>query len=407
MTAQPGCVVVGAGLAAANVVETLRENGYDGSITLIGDETDRPYERPPLSKDYLQGKSAIDDAYVHDERWFADNNIDTRFGETVIAIDPQAHHVQLASGGTVDYRELVIATGSSARTLDIPGMQLSGVHTLRRIGDSDALRAAFTSGRRVVVIGAGWIGLEVAAAAEKAGCRVTVLEYAAKPLGAVLGDELADHFADLHRSNGVDLRTGVSVSAIVGSGGAVTGVQAGDELLEAEVVVVGVGAKPNVELAVAAGLDTGGAKGNGIEVDERLRTSDPSIYAVGDVANAFNSRLGGRLRVEHWDNAIRQGKLAAGSILGSGESYDWQPYFFTDQFDLGMEYVGHAGPDDDVVIRGDKSAGEFIVFWLSDGRVTAAMNVNIWDVNDDLRTLVGREISPDRLADNDIELTDL
>ncbi len=407
MTAEPGCVVVGAGLAAANVVETLRDKGYDRSITLIGDEHDRPYERPPLSKDYLQGNAAIDDAYVHDEGWFADNNIDTRFGETVTAIDPKAHAVTLASGGTLDYRELVIATGSSARTLDIPGVELSGVHTLRRIGDSTALRAAFTAGRRVVVIGAGWIGLEVAAAAQKAGCQVTVLEYAAKPLGAVLGDELADHFADLHRSNGVDLRTGVSVSAIVGSGGAVTGVRAGDELLDADVVVVGVGAKPNVELAVAAGLDTGGANGNGIEVDEQMRTSDPAIYAVGDVANALNSTLGRRLRVEHWDNAIRQGKLGAGSILGSGERYDWQPYFFTDQFDLGMEYVGQASATDDVVIRGDKSSGEFIAFWLSDGRVSAAMNVNIWDVNDELRALVGREIAPDRLADNDIELADL
>lgn len=407
MTAGPGCVVVGAGLAAANVVETLRDRGYDGTVTLIGDEHDRPYERPPLSKDYLQGNAAIEDAYVHAQSWYAEHAVDTRFGETVTAIDAKARTVTLSAGGTLDYRELVIATGSRARTLDIAGMDLSGVHTLRRIADSNALRAAFTTGKRVVLIGAGWIGLEVAAAAQKAGCRVTVLEYAAQPLGTVLGDELTQYFADLHRSNGVDLRTGVSVSGIVGSGGTVSGVQVGDELLDADVVVVGVGATPNIELAAAAGLDVGGEKGNGIEVDEHLRTSDPAIYAVGDVANAFNSTLGRRLRVEHWDNAIRQGKLAAESILGSAASYDWQPYFFTDQFDLGMEYVGDCGAGDDVVIRGDKTTGEFIAFWLADGRVNAAMNVNIWDVNDDLRALVGREIDADRLADTDIALTDL
>ncbi len=405
-TNEPGCVVVGAGLAAANVVQKLREQNYDGSITLIGDEHELPYERPPLSKDYLQGNAAIDDAYPHDQAWYADQQIELRLSETATGIDRQAKRVTLAAGGTVDYRHLVIATGSSARTLDIPGMDLAGVHTLRRIGDSNALKAAFTDGAAVAVIGAGWIGLEVAAAARKAGCVVTVLEYADQPLGSILGDELARHFAELHRSNGVDLRTGVAVTEIVGTGGSVTGVRTKDEEIAADVVVVGVGAAPNVDLAQGAGLELADQAG-GILVDEHLRTSDPAILAIGDVAAAMNTTLGRRLRVEHWDNAIRQGKLAAATILGTGEAYDWQPYFFTDQFDLGMEYVGNSSADDDVLIRGDRSSGEFIAFWRNGGKLTAAMNVNIWDVNDELRALIGREIPAERLADASVALTDL
>lgn len=405
-TTEPGCVVIGAGLAAANLVQALREQNYDGSITLIGDEHELPYERPPLSKDYLQGNAAIDDAFPHDRAWYADQRIDLRIGEAATGIDRQAKQVTLAASDAVDYRHLVIATGSSARMLSIPGMELTGVHTLRRIGDSNALKAAFTDGAAVAVIGAGWIGLEVAAAARKAGCRVTVLEYADQPLGNILGDELARHFTELHRSNGVDLRTGVAVTEIVGTGGSVTGVRTKDDEIAADVVVVGVGAAPNIDLAQRAGLELADQTG-GIVVDEHLQTSDPSILAIGDVAAAMNTTLGRRLRVEHWDNAIRQGKLAAATILGSGETYDWLPYFFTDQFDLGMEYVGNSGAGDDVLIRGDRSSGEFIAFWRSAGTLTAAMNVNIWDVNDDLRALIGREIPAERLTDTSVALTDL
>lgn len=403
MTDAPGIVVVGAGLAAAKAVETLREGGFDGTITLIGDEPERPYERPALSKDYLQGASTSDDLFVHPEGWYADHRVDTRFGDAAVSIDRDARSVTLASGDTIHYDQLLLATGSRPNQLSIPGANLAGVFSLRRISDSDQIRAAFASAKKLVVIGAGWIGLETASAARSAGLDVTILEYAPLPLQRVLGDELAAYFGDLHRANGVDLRTSVSVTGLKGVDGRVTAVRIGEESIPADLVIVGVGISPNAELAAEAGI----AVDNGITVDERLRTSDPTVFAAGDVANACNSALDSSIRVEHWDNAIRQGQLAAKSMLGEKDTYDWQPYFYTDQFDLGMEYVGHASAEDDVVIRGDKDSGEFIAFWLGDGILKAGMNVNIWDVNDDIRALIGSSIDPSRLADPGVPLTDL
>ncbi len=403
MSDSPGIVVVGAGLAAAKAIETLREEGFEGAITLIGDEADRPYERPALSKDYLQGKKSSDDLFVHPEGWYDDHQVDTRFGDAAISIDREARTVTLASGDTIPYDQLLLTTGSRPNTLKIPGADLAGVFSLRRIDDSDQIRASFSSAKKLVVIGAGWIGLETAAAARAAGLDVTVLEYAALPLQRVLGDELATYFAELHCKNGVDLRTSVSVTSLDGTEGRVTSVRVGDEEIPADMVIVGVGISPNSELASEAGI----AVDNGITVDERLRTSDPTIFAAGDVANARNAALGDAIRVEHWDNAIRQGKLAAKSMLGEEVAYDWQPYFYTDQFDLGMEYVGYASAEDDVVIRGDKDSGEFIAFWLSEGVLKAGMNVNVWDVNDDIRALIGKTVDPARLADPDIALSDL
>ncbi|MGV1007978.1 MAG: NAD(P)/FAD-dependent oxidoreductase [Dermatophilaceae bacterium] len=403
MTEQVGCVVLGAGLAGANVVQGLREGGYDRPITLVGDEPERPYERPSLSKAYLQGTEERAGLFVHDEAWYAAHQVDTRFGTTARAIDRGSKLVHLDGAAQLPYQQLVLTTGATPRALDVPGFGLAGVHTVRRIGDSDALRAAFAAGPRVVVVGAGWIGLEVAAAARAAGCEVTVLEYAGRPLERVLGPRLGEHFAALHRANGVDLRTGVSVTAIEGSTGRVVGVRTDAGLVPADLVVVGVGAAPNTQLAAAAGLPVD----NGILVDEQLRCEDPAVYAAGDVANALHAGLGRRLRVEHWDNAIRQGRLAAAVILGRPQRYDWQPYFFTDQFDLGMEYVGHSDPGDDVVVRGDTAGGEFVAFWMRDGALTAAMNVNVWDVNDVLRELLGRTVDPARLADPGIELSAL
>lgn len=397
-----GTVVVGAGLAAAHVVATLREQGYAEPVTLVGDEVDRPYERPPLSKSYLQGASPRDQVFVHEADWYADHGIETRFGAAVTAVDRAARTVQLADGTALAYDHLVLATGSSPRTLDVPGAGLAGVHTLRRLADSDALREELATRSRLVVAGGGWIGLEVAAAARLAGLDVTVLEYAAQPLLRVLGPELGAFFADLHREHGVDLRTGVGVEAFEGSAGRVTGVRAAGEVVPADVVLVGVGAAPNVGLAARAGLATDPA--GGIPVDEHLRTADPAVLAAGDVAQAHNTALGHSLRVEHWDNAIRQGALAARSILGQDAVHDWQPYFYTDQYDLGMEYVGYADSDDSVVIRGDRGTREIVAFWLRDGCVRAAMNVNVWDVNDQLRALVGRHIEPARLADEDVPL---
>ncbi|QGH69594.1 NAD(P)/FAD-dependent oxidoreductase [Pseudactinotalea sp. HY158] len=403
-----GTVIVGAGLAAAHVASTLTGGGYTGPITLIGDEGERPYERPPLSKEALQGTADYADAYVHDEAWYREAGIALHLDDAAVAIDRAARTVRLTSGATVGYGRLVLATGAHARALPVPGADADGVFMLRRMADSKRLRDVLTTGARVVIVGGGWIGLEVAAAAVLAGASVTVLEAGEAPLGRILGSVLGDHFAGLHRAHGVDLRTRASVVEIVTTEGRATGVRldSGEEL-PADVVLVGIGAVPNTELASAAGLDVDG----GVLTDEHLVTSDPAVLAIGDVANAHNSLRGERLRVEHWDNAIRHGTLAGRVILGENATYDWQPYFFTDQYNLGMEYVGLGSGSDILVVRGDltaaEAAGEFIAFWLREGVVTAAMNVNIWDVNDDLRALIGRRIEPGRLADDGIGLADL
>jgi 3-phenylpropionate/trans-cinnamate dioxygenase ferredoxin reductase component len=398
-----GTVIVGAGLAAAHAIGTLREGGYPDPVTLIGAEPELPYERPPLSKSYLQGGGGR--PHVHDAGWYADRRVDVRTGTRATGIDRSARLVRLDSGDPVPYEHLILATGAQPRTLPIPGTDLPGVQTLRTLADSDRLRAALARDERWVIIGAGWIGLEVAAAARGAGRQVTVLEYAPLPLQRVLGDRLGRHFRDLHAGNGVDVRTGAAVQAIETSAAGLA-VRVDGELVGADIVVMAVGIRPDTDLAEQAGLAVDGTAG-GIVVDEQLRSSDPHILAAGDVAAAHNTALGRRLRVEHWDNAIRQGRLAAGTILGTGGRYDWQPYFYTDQYDLGMEYVGHAGPEDRVVVRGDMAGGKFIAFWLAGERVTAAMNVNIWDVNDELRRLVGRELPADRLADAGVPLSDL
>lgn len=400
MTDRSGTVAVGAGLAAAHVVQTLREGGYDRPVTVVGAEPVRPYERPPLSKGYLQGQAEVSTVFVHGDTWYAGHDVDLRLGVTVTALDRSARTVALDSRDRIEYDRLVLATGASPRALDVSGADLAGVHSLRSLADAKKLREALTDGRRAVIIGAGWIGLEVAAAARAAGVDVTVLEAAPVPLLRALGERLGGYFADLHRGHGVDLRLQTATSALEGEGGKVTAVRAGSQLFPADLVVVAVGVAPNAELAAAAGLEVD----NGIVVDDRLRSSDPAILAVGDVANAYNTALGARLRVEHWDNAIRQGSLAGKVILGEPAQYDWQPYFFTDQYELGMEYVGHGAPDDDVVIRGDIGSGEFIAFWLRDAVITAAMNVNIWDVNDELRRLVGAAAARDKLADPEVPL---
>jgi len=398
---QRGVVIVGAGLAAANVASTIREAGDQRSVTIIGDEGRRPYERPGLSKGVLQGRDEPESLYVHDTEWYDQHGIQTRFKDPATAIDLTERTVRLASGESVEYADLVFATGARPRNLDLAGVGLAGVHSLRRIPDSLALRESFGEGRRLVVIGAGWIGLEVAAAASEAGVEVTVLEYADVPLRGALGERMGRHFARLHRGHGVNLRTGITVTGIEGRE-AVTGVRAGGELFPADLVVVGVGAVPNTELAQRAGLTID----NGIVVDDHLRARD-HVFAIGDVANATNAALGARLRVEHWDNAIRQGGLAGRMVLGEDARYDWQPYFFTDQFDLGMEYVGRSAADDDVVVRGSEESGEFIAFWQRHGVVTAAMNVNTWEVNDDLRVLIGRQIDSRRLTDDRLALAEL
>ena len=348
--------IVGAGLAGARAAENLRAEGFDGRVVLFGADAQLPYERPALSKGYLQGTAEV--PFVHPAEWYAQQDVDLRLGTRVTALDPSAHEVETADGDRLRYTKLLLTTGSSVR-------RLADAVTLRTLDDSDRLRAALRSGTRVVIVGAGWIGLEVAAAARVAGAEVTVLEQAPAPLLAALGPEMAAVFARLHVEHGVDLRCGVTVRAVKSDG-----VLLDDETIPADLVVAGIGVTPDVDLARAAGL----AVDNGIVVDEHLRSSAPDVWAAGDVANAYHPFAGRHVRVEHWANALHQPVVAAQAMLGKDAVYDRLPYFFTDQYDLGMEYTGFGGGE--VVVRGDER--EFVAFWLRDGRLTAAMNVNVW-----------------------------
>ncbi|MDT4920592.1 MAG: 3-phenylpropionate/trans-cinnamate dioxygenase ferredoxin reductase component [Pseudonocardiales bacterium] len=392
-------VIVGGGLAGAKTAEALREQGYAGPVTLVSAEDQLPYERPPLSKGYLAGKDAFDDAVVHPAEWYAEHDVTLRLGTEVAAVHPDDSAVELAGGERLEYGALVLATGSAPRRLPIPGADTA--LTLRTRADSDAIRATFGDGKRLVIVGAGWIGLEVAAAARDKGTTVTVLESADLPLLAVLGREMATVFADLHREHGVDLRFGVSVAEI-----AADGVRLADgAFVPADAVLLGVGAAPRTELAEQAGLDTE----NGVLVDASLRTSDPAIWAVGDIASQDHPVLGRRVRVEHWATALNQPAVAAAAILGTGtdgsSAYTELPYFFSDQYDLGMEYVGLAGPDARVVTRGDVAAREFVAFWLDgDDHVLASMNVNVWDVVDEIKPLISerRPVDVAKLTDAEV-----
>jgi 3-phenylpropionate/trans-cinnamate dioxygenase ferredoxin reductase subunit len=393
-------VIVGGGLAGAKTAEALRAQGFDGDVTLLAAEPQLPYERPPLSKGYLIGKASFDEAVVHPEDWYCDHRIDLRRGTRAGAIDAIGHRVGLADGAAIGYDKLVLATGARPRRLSLPGADAAGLHYLRTREDSDAIRACLSDGQRLIIIGGGWIGLEVAAAARGAGTTVTLLAAAELPLLSVLGPELAQVFADLHRANGVDLRLGVRVDAIATSHGRAVGARLSDgTTIEADAIVVGVGAAPDLTLAESAGLDLD----NGVLVDASLRSSDPDIYAVGDIANHDHPVFGHRVRVEHWATAFKQPAVAVAALLGQHTSYTELPYFYSDQYDLGLEYVGYApnGSYDQVVVRGDLASREFVAFWLAYGRIKAAMNVNVWDVVESIkpRITAGWGVNSDRLAD--------
>ena len=402
----PTFVIAGASLAGAKAAEMLRDEGFDGEIVLLGAETERPYERPPLSKGYLLGNDELDSAYVHPEDWYAGHGVDLRMGVIVTAIDRGASAVTVSGPGGAEmllYDKLLLTTGASPRRLDFPGSDRPEVLYLRTVADSQQLRAAFQPGTRVVVAGAGWIGLETTAAARSNDCPVTVLEPQPGALQDQLGPELGAVFADLHRAHGVEFRFGERAvefrpGMVITSGGA---------QVPADVLVVGIGAAPNDALAAAAGLEVG----NGVLTDSALRTSDENIFAAGDVANSFHPLLGRRVRVEHWANALSGGPAAARSMLGQPVEYDPVPYFYSDQYDLGMECAGLPSPGtyDQIAYRGDRAALEFIAFWLSRGTVVAGMNVNVWDVNDDIQALIrsAREVDLSRLANPDIPLPEV
>lgn len=408
MSASSTFVIVGGGLAAAKAAAALRDNGFDGAIVLIAEEQQLPYERPPLSKEFLAGKKTLADFTVNAADWYPEHNVDLRLGTRAVSLDPAGHTVALADGASVRYDKLLLATGSRSRRVPIPGADAEQVHYLRTFDDAAALSAALGQGGSLAVVGAGWIGLEVAASARQRGVDVTVVETARVPLQAALGAEAGEVFAALHREHGVDLRLGATVAEISTAGGVATGLLLGDgSQISANAVLVAVGAQPNTELAADAGLATGDG---GVLVDATLRSSDPDIYAVGDIAAAEHPLLGGRIRTEHWANALNQPAVAVAGMLGEHAEYDALPYFFTDQYDLGMEYVGHAPGYDRAVFRGDVDGREFTAFWLAaDNRVLAGMNVNIWEGLDDIKALIRSktQVDPARLADAQLPLAEL
>lgn len=411
-------VIVGGGLAGAKAAETLRTEGFTGRVILVCDERDHPYERPPLSKGYLLGKEERDSVFVHEPAWYAQHDIELHLGQTVVAIDRAAKTVHYGDDGThVRYDKLLIATGAEPRRLDVPGTDLAGVHHLRRLAHAERLKGVLASlGRdngHLVIAGAGWIGLEVAAAAREYGAEVTVIEPSPTPLHGVLGPELGSVFAELHEAHGVRFRFGVQLTEIVGQDGMVLAARTDDgEEHPAHDVLAAIGAAPRTALAQAAGLEIADrAHGGGIVVDDHLRTSDPDVFAAGDVASFHHALFDTRLRVEHWANALNGGPAAARAMLGKGLAHDRVPYFFTDQYDLGMEYSGWApaGSYDQVVIRGDAAKREFIAFWVKEGRVLAGMNVNVWDVTEPIQQLIRSKtrVDTEALANPHVSLESL
>ncbi|GAB3243917.1 NAD(P)/FAD-dependent oxidoreductase [Nocardioides dilutus] len=393
-------VIVGAGLAGASAAEELRSQGHDGEIVLVGAEQHPPYERPPLSKGLLLGEAEPDSALVYPHEWYAEHDVELLTGSAVTELDLDTGHVVLGER-RLPYDRLLLATGARPRRLPLADGSGADVTYLRTLEDALALKGRLAE--HLLIIGAGWIGLEVASAARAAGGTVTVVETAPLPLANVLGPELAPLFADLHREHGVDLRLDTTVAAIEHHAGRTTvRLSDGDELTPG-LVLVGIGAEPDDDLAASAGLATD----HGVLVDAALRASDPHVFAAGDVAN-HDHPLHGRLRVEHWDTAIHQGRHAARSMLGHDEAYDRQPYFFTDQYDLGMEYVGHvgAGGYDEVVVRGDLSARVVTALWVTDGHVAAGMHLNDWDAIEPIRSWVGRKAS-DALRDPSVPLAEV
>ncbi len=399
-------VIVGASLAGAKAAGELRERGFDGRVVLIGAESERPYERPPLTKDYLQGKSERQKAYVHDEGFYGEHEIELRVGATAESIDVQGSTVTLAGGEQVAYDSLLLTTGAEPRRISVPGADLDGVHYLRTLADCDALRERLGSGGgRVAVVGAGWIGSEFAASARGAGLDVTVIDPLALPNERIFGAEIGAFYRDVHVRNGVEMVLEDGVEALEGDG-AVSAVRtANGRRIECDFAVIGIGVVPRVTLAEAAGLTVE----NGIQVDAACRTSAPNVFAAGDVANAWHPFYERHIRVEHWANALNQGPAAARSMLGDAVSYDRIPYFFSDQYDVGMEYSGYATDWDEVVFRGDREGGEFIAFWLADGCVVGGMNVNVWDVNEHVQALIRsrRQVAAAALRDTDTPLESL
>jgi 3-phenylpropionate/trans-cinnamate dioxygenase ferredoxin reductase subunit len=395
-------VIVGTGLAGASAAGALREQGFDGEVLLIGEQKHRPYELPALSKGILLGDTDDPD-WVHEESFYEDKNIDLRLNTRVGAVHLGDRTVDV-DGTPEQWDRLLLATGSTPRRLRVPGAEFDNVRRLRRLDDARSLRQELTEGKNIVIVGAGWIGCEVAAAARKHGANVTVVDPLQLPLHRVLGDTIAGVFRDLHEAQGVTFRLGTGVVEYTGADGVATGVKLDDgSEVPADLVLVAVGVRPRTELALEAGLAL--SDDVGVQVDADLRTSARDVYAVGDIAAHQHPRYNKRVRVEHWANAKDQGAHVAKNLLGASLPYTASPYFFSDQYDLGMEFRGLADPfSDELVVRGDLGAREFIAFWLRDGVVQAAMNVNMWDDGDTLQSLVDNRtrVEPAKLVDADL-----
>ncbi|OBJ36755.1 pyridine nucleotide-disulfide oxidoreductase [Mycolicibacterium mucogenicum] len=408
MAGSPTFVIIGGGLAGAKAAEALRSKDFDGQVVLFGSEDRLPYERPPLSKEFMVGKKTVEEFTVHSKSWYAEHDVDLKLGTEITTLDRTAHMVAFNDGDHEHYDKLLLATGSRARKPPIPGSDADGVYYLRTIDDATELLSQLTEGRRLAIVGAGWIGLEVAASARGLGADVTVVETAALPLQASLGREAGEVFVGLHRDHGVDLRLGTTVDEITTADRKATGLRLGDgATVEADAVLIAVGAKPNVEFAERSGLVI--ADG-GVAVDESLKSSDDDIFAVGDIAAAEHPLFGVPIRTEHWANALKQPAVAVDGMLGTPATYDELPYFFTDQFDLGMEYVGYAPQYQMAITRGDLGTREFSMFWLDGGhRVLAGMNVNIWEGLDDIKKLIRsrRPVDVGALADPSVSLSTL
>jgi NADPH-dependent 2,4-dienoyl-CoA reductase/sulfur reductase-like enzyme len=412
-------VIVGASLAGVSAAEELRKQGFGGRIVMFGRESRHPYIRPPLSKEFLAGKEEADKVFVHPRNWYDENAIELELDsevtsinriERTVSVSGKRLHAGSIEPESIKYSKLLITTGSTPRQLQVPGATIPGVRYLRSLADATKLRGELgRGGKRVAVIGSGWIAMEVAATARTLGNDVRVILNSETPLTKAIGRELGQFFADVQVEHGVIFDRSTTVEEIVPTNdGVVGGVRVGEQsVLPADIVVVAIGAAPEVEFAIAAGLEVD----NGILVDASLRTSDPDIFAAGDVANALHPIIGQRMRSEHWANALNQGPAAARAMLGQDVSYDEIPYAYSDQFEIGMEFSGYLPliGDAKLVYRGDRDKREFIVFWVRDDRVVAGMNVNVWDVNEDVQGVIrrGNTVEVAALADPDVPLKSL
>jgi len=398
-------VVVGAGQAGASAVESLRAWGFDGRVVLIGEEPLRPYERPPLSKEYLRGQATFEDAAVHASDFYEAQSIELLLSTRTTGLDLPTQCVTLDSGVDVHYDRLLLATGAAPRRLDAPGAELDGVYCLRTVTDADTIRHAEASATRAVVIGAGWVGAEVAASFRQVGLEVALVDPNTTPMERALGPAIGAVWRDLHAAHDVELHFGVKVEAIVGNGRA-SGVRLSDGItVNCDLVVVGVGVVPRIELATEAGIEID----NGVVVDQHLETSVPGVFAAGDVANAYHPVFRSRIRVEHWLSALTQGPTAAANMLGYHARHDRIPWFASQQYDLYMEYTGHAEGADELVTRGSLSDRQFVAFWLRDGQVRAGLAANLLGEARHIRSLVssGRRLDVRTLADPAVGLDEI